>query len=412
MFEKSTADARPDPHRCIAASRCRSTTGPLAALTEQPGTLCEPCLTALANAIKQLPADWEELRRALGERRTTDSAAVKSTPTPAAPINVTRAALMSDIVDRAQSAAEIVSDQLGIDPPTGRRNTAPPILVNGNETRPKPDTPAWTAETAVTPDALQSLRAYLAIIEPHIDKLAAAGDTVLNTWNETSEDRKRELVETTGLDIALDLADTHHRTRAELGKTRLRHKYGFPCPRCGAELGRDDGTNIVDCKGESCRASWTEREFKFLQGLELEGREKEISKWLLTEAYTRLDGLTSVIHTLESDEQLRDIEAVKIILTALKPHLDGHTPAHDREIATDNNATKQRQLEEDNWSWRNETPYRPPKRKKAKPKPPPEITYTKSSLALDAPIHLPRPEDRRDKACRQCNMIHAGDCIA
>jgi hypothetical protein len=439
VFEKSTSDARPipaDPHRCLAGAHCRDAAAidgqRVGKLVEQQNTLCDTCRGSIASAIKQLPKDWDELHRALGDRNTTSNTPVRSTPAPAVPISTTKAALMAEIVELADRAATITAAALDIDPPTGRRNTAPKILVPDPDTgkrqptAPVEDSPAWTAETAVTPDALQTLRACLALIEPQLDTLAAAPAESFTIWDrpgeETDEPLKRDdtgqpvsakgrlYVDITGLDALLDLADIHHKIRAELGKTKLRHKLGFPCPRCGSEVGRDDGTTIVDCKNPSCQASWTEREFKFLQGLELEGREKEISKWLLAEAYSRLDGVARLLHTLETDEELRDIEAVQIIRDALKPHIDGHQPPHARDIATDEATTRARALEEEGWSWRNETPWKPPKRKKQKPKPPPEVKYAPSSLALDTPINLPGPDDTRANACPDCNCIHAGEC--
>lgn len=440
MFEKSTADARPieqDPHRCLAGPHCRDTDNidgqHAGKLVEHQHTLCDACIGSIGSAVKQLPKDWDELRRALGDRSATATTHVKSSRTPALPISTTKIALMAAIVDLAERAATITAAALQIDPPTGRRNTAPKILVPDAEgkrqpTAPVEDSPAWTAETAVRPDALQTLRACLAIVEPNLDLLAAAPAESFMIWDrpgeETDEPLKRDdagqpvsvkgwlFVDITGLDALLDLADVHHKIRAELGKTKLRHKLGFPCPRCGSEVGRDDGTTVVDCKNPTCNASWTEREFKFLQGLELEGREKEISKWLLTEAYSRLDGIAGVVHTLEADEELRELEAIKIILQALKPHLAGHQPPHAREIATDEATTKARALEEDGWSWRNETPWKPPKRKKQKPKPPPEITYASSSLTTLVDIDTRGLDTMRlgDRTCKDCNMVHAGEC--
>lgn len=448
MFEKSTSDARPtiaDAHRCLAGAHCRDAATldnqRVGKPVEQPNTLCPPCAGAITSAVEQLPKDWNELHRALGERSGAANTHVKSSRTPALPISTTKIALMADIVDLADRAATITAaalstDEHPIDPPSGRRNTAPKILVpdeNGKRqpTAPAEDSPAWTAETAVHPDALQTLRACLALILPNLDTLAAAPAESFTVWDRPGEEtdeplrtdpetgqpishKGRIFTDITGLTALLDLADAHHRTRAELGKTKLRHKYGFPCPRCGSEVGRDDGTTIVSCNNQQCTAqgpsSWTEREFKFLQGLELEGRQTEITKWLLTEAYSRLDGLQALITNLETDEATRDIEAVQLILGAIKPHIAGHAKPADRQIATTKADTEARQLEEDGWSWRNESPWRPPKRKKQKPKPPPEITYAPSSLALDAPIHLPGPGDHRGRACPDCNCIHAGEC--
>ncbi|MEW5810283.1 MAG: hypothetical protein AB1925_12600 [Actinomycetota bacterium] len=436
MFERSTSDARPETsaHQCVAGTHCingKTIEGHrIPAFTDNPETLCEPCYKRIHSAIKQLPTDWLELSRALGEKASSSGApAVASTRTPGIPISSNKIALMSDIVEQADRAATTIAITLNTEPPTGRHNTAPPILVNGKPTKPLPDTPASSAEDAVTPDALQALRACIALVEPHVHTLAAAGPEAFIIWDRPGEETDAPLqldedtgqpasrhgklfVELTGLELALDLTDTHHRVRAELGKTKLRHDYGLPCPRCGSKCGRDDGTTIVDCNNPACDGSWTEKEFKFLQGLVIEGREEDILKWLVTEAYSRLDNITTLVADLETDEATRDIEAVQLVIGALKPHLAGHQKPADRTIGTNRAATTARQIEEDNWSWRNETPYKPPKRKRAKPKPEPKQRYTASSLTTLTDIDETTIDQLRlgDQKCRQCNMIHAGEC--
>ena len=420
--------------RCVAGPYCRNpetdTDGePAGATTETTGVLCDPCRTTMVDAIRQLPQDWQALRKSVGERGSSSSKpAVRSTPTPQVPVSVTKLALMARIVDLADRAAAIISDQLHTGQPDGRRNTAPTFSHHDAVIKPAPDSPAAHAETLVHPDELQQLRAAVAIIEPHLDKLAAAPPEPHAVWDREGENTGQPTqydpetgeptrgnghiyTDISGLDIALDLVEAHHQTRTQLGLTKLRHKMGFPCPRCGSDVGRDDGTTIVDCRNPACKASWTEREFKFLQGLEIEGHEKDILKYLLAEAYTRLDQAHTVIRDLETDERFNQSEAVKLILAAIKPALAGHTPPAARTIATTTAETRKRQLDEDNWSWRNETPYRPPKRKPTKPKPPPDTVYRTSTLTLVLGVQM-IPDSRYGTVCSRpgCNIIHKGEC--
>jgi hypothetical protein len=225
----------------------------------------------------------------------------------------------------------------------------------------------------------------------------------------------RELIDITGVDIALDIIELHNRARAELGKTRLRHRYAMPCPRCAGRVGRDDGTTVVDC--DSCKASWTEREYKFLAGLIAdEGKTMEILKYLLAEGYSRLDNVQEVLDLLAGDPRIDMPGAGAIILDTLTKVMAGHARPADREAATDKAATEERQTDEDTWTWQNETPYRPPRRKKPKPPPAadiPRIAASSLSTINDDPTYLPDTNDRH-RACGLCNVIHpeTEDCSA
>jgi hypothetical protein len=425
--------------RCIAESSCRAAETASdgtreGALTTSTDSLCEPCLTHITSCVSQLPKDWEELHAALGERgKAGKQKRVRSTPSPAIPISTAKEALMVEIVELVGRAAAVVSDQLHADEPTGRRNTAPAMVMNGKEVRVAEGTPAASAESKVKPDAMQQLRASIAIVEPHIDKLTAAPSEAVSVWDQAGEDtgepivrdpdtgepikgRGRVFTDQSGLDVALALVDVHNRVRAELGKTRLRHKFG-PCPRCGHPTGRDDGTTIVDCRNEACKAAWPEREFHYLQGLILEEHKVNARGWLLDESYQRLDRLQELVEKLANDDRIDLPGAGTIILEQLNTILIsgvtdpdgkpiGHQKPKARAIATDLASAKAREVDDWKWSWTNESPYRPPKRKPVKPK-----TYTgprihPASLASEIVevVDIPGPK------CDDCNEIHAGEC--
>ncbi|AXN51253.1 hypothetical protein DSM43518_04795 [Mycobacterium marinum] len=416
-------------HRCLAGSACREATtgdaGRLGATTITPNTLCPACDSYFTHAIRQLPRDWAELRNALGERSNTTGTKIRSTPTPAIPISTRKEALMAAIVDMTDRAAAIVSDRL---------HTGQPATYHGR---------------GIPTHAEHVVRASIAIVEPNIDLLISAPAETMMIWAKparcdthtrlivaleeriASETRPKErataqnqltrahhtagacddcngwghygqertLVERSGLDIALELVELHNQTRAELGKTRLRHRYPMPCPRCGGRVGRDDGHTIITCDRDTCRASWTEREYQFLAGLITRERlDMEILKWLLAEAYTRLDDAQQRLNKL-TPEDLALPGAGLVIAEAMNQAIAGHPTPEQRAITTDQKTTQQRQTTEDNWAWRNETPYHPPKRKPRK-----------ATRQAGPPIEeLVNPEQATN-ACPGCNLVHRGQC--
>jgi hypothetical protein len=52
------------------------------------------------------------------------------------------------------------------------------------------------------------------------------------------------------------------RARHVLSLDKLVHPLPVPCPHCGGQLSRADGTSVVRCRG--CRASWTEEMYRLL----------------------------------------------------------------------------------------------------------------------------------------------------
>lgn len=453
-------------HRCIAAAACRKPDTAddtrQGALTEHANTLCPPCRTHIEAAVHQLPRDWAELRHALGEHTHTTGSKIRSTPTPATPISTRKEALMAGIVDMADRAAAVVSNTLHTGQPSARRRPHPEAVLGSI---------AWCAAQNARPDDAQTVAAAIAIVEPDVELLAAAPPEPALVWKkphrcdthhelietadancrQTAEaispswdadisalavaqkqlaaafalaggcddcngwgqfGQERELVELSGLDIALALVELHNQARAELGLTRLRHRYPMPCPRCGTRVGRDDGQTIITCDDrDTCRASWTEREYQFLAGLITQERlDMEILKWLLAESYWRLDDTQRRINLITSADAaaLNLPGAGAIIVEAVRQALDGHPTPEQRVIATDRQATEQRQTTEDNWNWSNETPYRPPKPKPKKATPPsgPPIHPGSLTMLIDTIVDVVTNGDAR---CRDCNLIPC-DC--
>lgn len=441
-----------DTHRCLAGRDCRSSITidghREGAPTTSRGKLCDTCHQHIRNAIKQLPQDWAELREALGERAASTGQRVHSTPTPAIPLNTRKEALMAAIVDWADRAAAVVSDQL---------NTNQPVTYHGR---------------GIPVHAHHTLTRSIAIVEPNIHRLAAAPTEPALVWTKplrcethlwligaieeaiaseprpheraAAEDQlrtayaaagacdkcngwgmwgqERELTETSGLQICLELVELHNQSRAELGLTRLVHYETMPCPDCGARVYRNDGESIVICEGDT-RHTCTEREYLVRAGLRIEQEMyTQMVEYLLAESYWRLDRVQGLIDILdkspdlETDPRAREniIEHLKQILSD-GPEINGkpigHLRPEKRAAGTDRKAALQRQVDQDNWTWRNEPRYqKPPKRKHRKAtRDPGAPNIHPGSLSTLIDIDETAAAAGRT-ACPQCHTYHAGAC--
>lgn len=476
MFEKSTSDARPEDkiHPCAAGSHCRTqaviagTRRP--ALTDHHNTLCDGCRAYYTNAIRRLAKDFAMLTASLGEHHTRQGDIVKASRSIGIPIDSTSDRLMTEIVEWADCAAAIIANALNTDQPDGRRKLAAQIrLDDGTTHQLNPGSLADRSFEHTQPCEADRLAAYLAIIEPHLDDLAAeprqdvqiwaqpkrceqhaaqiatakrmldlarkitdtdeiaeattrlqaayAAAGVCNTccgWSQDGRHQAHQQVELSGLDILGRLTRLHHLTREHLGHTRLRIKYSLPCPAvdkdgnvCGSdELGKDDGAAVVDCR--ACGASWTEREYKWLAGMIADdAKTLGATKYLLAEAYWRLDILADAADIIrESPDLALNPNAARVVLDLIDTALKAHPKPAERRTATDKAAAKLRQVDEDNWAWKREKTYKKPKpRKKAAPYDGPRIHP--DSLTTD----LIDPTPSRHPVCGDCHLEHPeGEC--
>lgn len=461
-------------HTCIANTSCRAaviengTRRP--AYTEQPDSLCDGCADGYRDDLKRLMRDYAMLRATLGERRRADGAPVHSTPSPAVLVDATSDRLMTEIVEWARFAADRVSDALNTDCPDGTRKLAQ-IRLDGTLSGPQDGSLADRQHELSKPPEHKRLDAYLAIVEPHLDLLASLPVEEVHIWAQPKRcDRHAEQVATasrmlelardagirdeiidatsalqaafaaagacddccgwdprpwagqarqelhvSGLDVLQRLARQHHLTRQHLGQTKLRYRYAMPCPNCGAHIGRDDGATIATCENDECTpkgpSSWTEREYQLLAGMVGdEERVKATTKWLLAEAYARLDQVSGVLAKLVGDPVMDMAGAGTIILQSLTTVMDGHQSADKRKIATDKDATALRQRDQDAWAWKREPRYEKPKRKHRKEtKAKPEDRVMPSSRTTITDTIDERP-GRNENHCDTCQLIHAGDC--
>lgn len=279
-----------DPHRCASGGGCTNfdingsdpETGRDirvgAALTADSGPLCGGCYARLRSAIKGMPGDWLRLKASLGENLTDDAGGkVHLTRTPAIPLNTAVEALMCRIVEVAERAAEMVESELGIDVrPTS--DYTDPRLASVDRAAKRLDT---------TLDVLLDIEAQPMLVWGRIP----TGD---DGWDEGGDGQPRELVEMDGLDVAAQIVRVNREVGVRLGKAHLRHTSALPCDACGGhELGRDDGTWVINCL--RCGAKYSEDELGFLIRMklsEIESKEEnDMLRYLLAEAYWRLDSL-------------------------------------------------------------------------------------------------------------------------
>lgn len=235
-------------HRCLSGPSCvaaeiliegnKKSRQP--AQTEKPDSLCPSCVRKILRAVEDLPADYVALHVSLGEQTSAGGARVKSTPSPPLPVDVHKYALMEAIVTNLDTAADIVSDALRCDPPSGP--VAPRV-----------------ASTAL-------------MVSVHLPKLLEAPEVAVWAWE--SCDRQRcgrngcqqgehlRLTDKSGVQFARTLLDLHRRARAAVGETEKLIRLPMPCGQCGEPFCyQKPDSNTVFCR--SCGSDWTEDLYAF-----------------------------------------------------------------------------------------------------------------------------------------------------
>jgi hypothetical protein len=146
-----------------------------------------------------------------------------------------------------------------------------------------------------------------------------------------------------------------------------------------------------------------------------ERQDVEIAKYLLAEAYWRLDQVQQRI-TIARDSG--DILALpgsgEIIADAINDVLDGHKPPADRAIASAKTVAEQRQDDDDAWEWGDRPqPYKPPKPKRkrhraTRAKGPIKPVHPSSRSTL---IDIDESVDTiTGLVCPECHLVHVGEC--
>ncbi len=476
----SDARQEPNNHRCIAGNRCRAKIvengEPQPAYTEHADVLCDGCHAHYRDGVHRLLADYAMLRETLGDRHAQGGVAVAASPSPVVVINVTSDRLMTEIAEWSGYAADLASAELNVPRPDGGRKLAKVMLEDRRTGKlelsdPKPGSVAESTWEFTRPPESERLEAFVKHVEQNIDLIAATPPDEVQIWfqprrceehsteiasakrileyarsikdpeeiadardqlqrafthagtcNECcgwSEDGRYQAsqdVEMSGLDVLNKLTHLHRLTREHLGQTKLRHNYAMPCPRCGADVGRDAGSNVVTCDNDQCikvagkwsRSSWSEQEYQFLAGMM---GDDVAAKFLLGEAYWWLDTLREGVTLIRKNKDLAtDPKAAETILEFVDTVLAKHLTPKERKAAADQAAKAIRAA--DDWAWKREHPYtKPKKRPRKEPRADvPKIPASSLSTVVDTG-DIPNPADKL-MACREpgCNQVHAGEC--
>lgn len=228
-----------------------------------------------------MPSDWCKLLITIGENRAPERVeSRKPKPGSRVPINLNADALMREIVDAGNEAAEYVAVQM---------NVQQSALVKRYLKR------GWSTSN------MQEYRMVVAssrLVGESIDKILDEG----------------------GLPLILRVSELHRRVRHHLGDVAQRERQHLPCPSCGRATlikevqdlrGRQSADGVetpevircLSCDGGPNRdGTWTETEYKWLSTMVLSEREEhDVLKWLLAEAQWRLDKLAQMADVLEPE---------------------------------------------------------------------------------------------------------------
>lgn len=315
MFERSTSDARParvDSRRCQAGAACRNADSTLTdpetgkpvrrgALCIDP-PLCPACRTHLAAAVRYLPKDYTRLSAAIGDRTVSRKGGqVAASRDDAIPINTAVESLMVRLVTVIDMAAEVVESELQMTGAARRRSTMPGWAERG-----------FAAVRGAAPSAGRVVETSARLVDAQLDVLLEAETQPVTVWGRIPDDNKewdryehgqpRDVVELSGLDIALEIVKVNRLIGQMLGLSRLRHHYDLPCVNCQTlTVGRDDGASVIDCS--TCGAKYSDGEYGFFVQLtadEIKTREEDdMLRYLLAEAYWRLDTLQRLATALQ-----------------------------------------------------------------------------------------------------------------
>jgi len=197
--------------------------------------LCPTCTRVAQEAIAELPSDYVNLTRALGQGTIGLAELVAATKELPAPLRVSVAALKHELVRLATTWAEPVAERLNIDWDS---------QLMDRHTRPG-----------------YALQRAARLLTNNMPVLLALRDIEIRVWADNGIYSQLEPAD--GITAAIDLLTLHRVTQAALGQTKLVHELPAPCPHCdNMTLVRDDGDDNVHCR--RCRLQWPEEDYKRL----------------------------------------------------------------------------------------------------------------------------------------------------
>lgn len=285
-------------HECAAGRACRGATVEnhcrTPALVADERALCRACQRAVRVAVRELTKDYVALADAMGERPVTGQLAVKHTPDPVIPLNVSVLALRDELAEWAEAAVVLVASSCNVVPRLRQKLRGYPMdnwgvvdqchrLLDGNIGR-----------------LLDAPDGDVRIYKPE----AKVGQTC---WSTASLD---------GITVALKMQRVHARVKGFLGEHNPRVRLAMPCPvlDCGMPtLGIGDGETDVTCT--SCGGRWSETEYEWLaHQITYDRQESTMLRWLLAEANWKLERVQRIAALAEDDVNGFDAYSVVVLL--------------------------------------------------------------------------------------------------
>lgn len=237
-----------DRHLCLAGGRCRAIAivdgKKTPATTEAPDTLCAGCERSVQRAVEYLPRDYVALSQAVGEKGRAVGQKIRLSPARQAPVNIAVVAMMQEIAETLDRAAEIVSEQLSCDPPEGAeapRVSHAALMVSTNITK------------LLTTDTVEVWEWQT---DTHCEESC--------NQDRCNESDHLRWVSRTGIEFGLRLRKLHTATANVIGVLDKLLKLSIGCADCADHqpLYQNPETQSVLCK--ECGRDWTTETFGLL----------------------------------------------------------------------------------------------------------------------------------------------------
>lgn len=217
-------------HLCLNGRRCVDKVDDHARETEKAGTFCEACMSRAAERVGQLPEQYVQLHRIIGDRHAGVDVNIRhAKPSSTVLLNLHVDSLMGHIVTDITAAAEVVAEKMAM--------------------RDADDNP-WE------PDPADPVKSCATILNTNLPILASARgiggreptDPLIDVmfWNRAGT--LHGVKATTGIQMIQRLDHLSSLAYFTLGQTRARYQRDVPCTWCRAKtVGRWAGADEFDC---------------------------------------------------------------------------------------------------------------------------------------------------------------------
>jgi hypothetical protein len=233
-----------EDHLCVNAGRCVSKVDGHARETEKANTFCVACLNRASTHVSQLPEQWTQLHKMIGDRHAgIDVNIRRPKPSGTVLLNLHVDTLLGAMLEATTTAAEVLADHMKMNDPKYPKAPVEPIK-----------TPPWATEPVLeeTEQVIKCCR----IIAPNITRLAAIRgvggrdeyDPAIDVMFWVRSGAAHGVKCTTGIQMIQRLDHLNSLAYFSLGQARARTRRDTPCTRCRAKtVGRWAGSDDFDC---------------------------------------------------------------------------------------------------------------------------------------------------------------------